>query len=106
MTTQVYGCSDDLIEFDGDIHGEVGCYGHDEEARGVLLAFSDGTLLVVKYCGKVPGVWAISLLNKGSQLLEIDQCADPDANPYSDVARFSGGLKWCYASNGRWEKVA
>lgn len=49
MATKVYGASDDLIEFDGDLRGEVGCYGTDEKEHGVLVVFSDGTLLDIQY---------------------------------------------------------
>lgn len=105
MTTKLYGASDDLIEFDGDINGEVGCYGTDDREHGVLVVFSDGTVLEVKYCGKVPGVWGVSLLKQGGLFLRIDQCADPDAKPYSDQAYFGDGLKWAYAAKNDWELV-
>jgi hypothetical protein len=105
MTTKVYGQSDDLIEFDGDVSGEVGCYGTDDRDQGVLVAFSDATLLEVKYGKNGDGIWEVKLLKKGALLDRIDQCADPDANPYSDVAHFNAGITWAYASRGEWEKV-
>ncbi len=68
MATKVYGVSDDLVEFEGDLYGEVGCYGTDEEDRlGILIAFSDGTVLAARY-GKpgLGGVWALTPLRKGT----------------------------------------
>ena len=48
MPTKCYGASDDLVEVEGDVNGEVGSYGTDDRDRGVLMIFSDGTLLEVK----------------------------------------------------------
>ena len=70
MATKVYGCSDDLIEFDGDVHGEVGCYGTDDREKGVLLYFSDGTILEAKYGKMQMGIWEVKLHNAGSSLSE------------------------------------
>ena len=83
MATKVYGASDDLIEFDGDVTGEVGHFGTDDNERGDLIIFSDGTLLEIKYgkadlfmgyidkTGKsTPEVWQdyfIEFLKKGSE---------------------------------------
>jgi hypothetical protein len=105
MTTKVYGQSDDLIEFEGDVNGEVGCYGTDDRDKGVLVSFSDGTLLEVKYGKDSKGIWEIKLKERGALLDRIDQCTDEDANPYSDVAHFNAGITWAYASRGEWEKV-
>jgi len=102
--TRVYGASDDLIEFEGELRGEVGCYGSDEgpdHAIGVLVAFSDGTLLAVRY-GKpgLGGVWAIAVLRRGEMFERLDICTDEDADPYSDVAHFRPGkLKAWAATN-------
>lgn len=41
MTTKIYGTSDDLIEFEGDIYDEIGAY--KAQDKGILL--SDGTVL-------------------------------------------------------------
>jgi hypothetical protein len=104
--TKVYGASDDLIEFDGDIHGEVGCYGTDaDDHDGVLCIFSDGTLLNVRYGKNGDAIWGITLVKKGELLDRIDQCSDEDADPYSDVAHFKPGLRWAYAAKGTWEAV-
>jgi hypothetical protein len=105
MATKVYGCSDDLIEFEGDVHGEVGCFGTDDRERGALLMFSDATVLEAKYGKNGEAIWELKLHHQGALLIGIDQCADPEADPYSDVARFRDGLAWVYAAKGDWEKV-
>jgi len=93
MSTKVYGHSDDLVAFEGDISGEVGCYD-----ASVLAAFDDGTVLGVRY-GKDGGpgvgeiaVWAITVLHEGQLFERLDVCADSDAKVYSDVAHFRDGL--------------
>ena len=96
MATKVYGCGDDLIEFEGDLDGEFGCYGSkDDDHLGILIAFSDGTILAARY-GKPAygGVWAIDVLNEGSLYAKHEVCTDPDAEIYSDVVHFlDGALK-------------
>lgn len=102
--TIVYGTSDDLIEVDGEIGGEVGCYGTDDAEHGVLLMFSDATVLEVKYGKNDEAIWEVKVLKKGELFVGIDQCDNDDADPYSDVATFKAGLKWAYAAT-EWEKV-
>ena len=91
--TRVYGASDDLIEFDGDLRGEV-CVGLSSEQYplGTLVAFSDGTILAVRY-GKpaAGGVWAIDVLWRGSLFDRHEACTDEDADPYSDQVFFRDG---------------
>jgi hypothetical protein len=104
MATKVYGASDDLIEFEGDVVGEVGAYAASEKA-GMLLVFDDGTQAVVKY-GK-PGdlaIWSITLLAKGALFDRIDVCLEETADGYSDVLYFKDGLKSALAAR-IWEKV-
>lgn len=106
MATMVYGASDDLVEFDGDVSGEVGCYGtDDEDSEGLLLMFSDGTVLKAKYCLRHPGVWGIDCMHAGSLFERVEPCDDSDADPNSDVAHFKDGLKWGYAAKD-WERVS
>ena len=104
MSTRIYGCSDDLIEFEGDFEGEVGCYATDESECGVLVVVSDGTLLEVKYGKNGEGIWEIKLIKKGASFLNIEQCDDEEADIYSDIANFSDGITWAYAAK-EWEKV-
>jgi len=83
MSIKVYGASDDLIEISGDIEEEFSLY--DGEAN---VAFSDGTLLNIRY--DTNGIWRIAPLAHGSGTLAIHQCAiageDEDCDEYTDVA--------------------
>lgn len=103
MTTKIYGRSDDLIEFEGDIHGEVGFIG-DEDKPGCLLIFTDGTLLEVKYGKPQGGIWAIVVVNAGPLFERVDICTDDEATPYSDVAHLKDGAKLAFAASS-WERV-
>jgi hypothetical protein len=103
--TKVYGASDDLIEFDGDVGGEVGCYNTDaDDHPGVMVVFSDGTILIVKYGKAKMAIWQVTVFKRGELFDRIEECSDEDADPYSDVAFFRPGLKWAFAAKG-WEKV-
>lgn len=104
MTTEIYGASDDLVEFGGDVDGEVGCSGTDDRDRGVLVICSDGTLLEVKYGKGGRGIWSVTPLHRGPLFIEVDPCEDEGAKRYSDTARFADGLKWAYAAT-EWEPV-
>jgi hypothetical protein len=111
VTTTVYGASDDLIEVEGDVHGEVGT---NIDEGPVLLCFSDGTLIAVTY-GKPTGeaVWHLVLLRAGPLFLHIDvDSSEGDGSIYSDVAYFLTGLKGVRAGHfvrgqppAKWEKV-
>ncbi len=103
--TKIYGDSDDLIEFEGDFTGEVGCYGTDDREQGVLVYVSDGTILEVKYGKGGAGIWEVKLLQRGSLFDTIELCTDEEADPYSDVAIFREGVKFAYAAT-EWERVS
>ncbi len=102
--TRVYGASDDLVEFDGEFRGEVGCYGTDDQERGVLVIMSDGTMLEVKYGKGGAGIWGVGLIKKGDLFDRIEQCTDEDADMHSDVALFLPGITGAYAAT-EWEGV-
>ena len=104
MATKVYGESDDLIEFDGDVNGEIGNFGTDDSEHGELIILSDGTLLEAKYGKGDMAVWGITVIKKGSLFDYLEACADEDARPHSDIAYFKDGLKWAYGAS-EWEKV-
>lgn len=112
MTTKVYGSSDDLIEFEGDVSGEVCDPCTNKRDRGALLKFSDGTLLEVKYGRLFFGVWTILLLQRGPLFSGIVTCNKSDGASYSDVAHFKDGLKWAKATSDwrpistEWEDVS
>ena len=104
MSSKVYGASDDLIEFDGDVTGEVGHFGTDDNERGDLIIFSDGTLLEIKYGKADMGIWGITGIKAGDLFDRIDPCNDEDADPYSDIAHFKDGLKWAYVAT-EWQRA-
>ena len=74
--TEIYGTSDDLIEFEGDIRGEVGCYGTHNREQGVLIICSDNTLLEVKYGKANAAIWEVKLLKQGDCFDRIEPCLD------------------------------
>lgn len=96
MATKIYGASDDLVEIEGDVSGEVGCYN-----KNVILACDDGTVLLTHY-GKpgFGGVWGIVVLRRGDLFDRVDVCTSEDADPYSDVVWFRDGLRWVRAGMG------
>jgi len=104
MGTRVNGASDDLVEFDGDVCGEVGCYGTDERERGVLLVFSDGTVLEAKYGKAGLGLWGIRAIRRGDLLAGINECEAETPEGNSDMAVFADGLRWAFAA-GEWSNV-
>jgi hypothetical protein len=102
--TKIYGASDDLIEFEGDVYGEVGCFGTDDDEHGVLLVCSDGTVLEVKYGKQDRAIWGVYPIREGLLFKGIKPCDDEDEIPHSDIAEFEPGLRWVYAASD-WEKV-
>ena len=102
--TRIYGSSDDNVCFDGDVSGEVGCYGTDDREQGVLIICSDGTLLEAKYGKADMAIWGITVIKKGELFDEIEPCNDEDAEVNSDLVFLKPGLKWAYAAT-EWERV-
>lgn len=94
---RVYGASDDLIEVEGDIFEE---WGHSNE-HPALLAFSDGTLLELRY--DEDGLWRITRLAEGTATF-----TNVPGNPTDDVcdvATLVGDLRWCIKGTDRaWAK--
>lgn len=85
-TVTVYGASDDLIEVEGDLKEEFSGY------EGThYLAFSDGTLLSVKYDDG--GLWRINRLVQGSAACVKVEATDPE-DDYSDKVTLTGALAW------------
>ena len=99
MKTKIYGASDDLIEIDGEITDEVGCYGH---IRPINISASDGTIATIVYDGE----WKIKVKTKGTKFLKIVDSVgddfdidhtDDDAKgctSYSDVLVFDSAIEW------------
>ena len=91
---RIYGASDDLIEVEGDISEEFNpVYYGDEDEHADILAFSDGTLLRVKF--DRDSIWRITPVVVGKARLVHTLCvsdgfADED---YSDTVHlFDDGL--------------
>lgn len=89
--TMVTGASDDLIEIQGELYEEFDGY----DCEKGIMAFSDGTLLSVKYDDD--GIWRFGIIFKGSLFKEkIEGEIEKDTN---DKVYFKQGLKWCIFSN-------
>lgn len=96
-TTTITGASDDLIELDGQIREEFSHYARDDDDQGCLLAFSDGTLLSIKY----DGVWRIARMAKGS--CEYAHAPGSEVDDTNDVVTLIGDLRWCvFAERGQY----
>lgn len=86
MSITVYGASDDTICIDGDISEEFPWtapgYG---QPTGDLLAFSDGTILRIRFDDA--GVWRITPVVEGAGRLVIGQATE---DQYTDRAHLDG----------------
>lgn len=89
---QVYGHSDDLLEVDGDIEAEFS-YQSDDEGKGDLLAFSDGTVLRIQYSNS--GVWRVIRVCEGTATFSKHEASEDDEDDYSDRVTLMGDIKWC-----------
>lgn len=87
MSVKMYGFSDDLIEFEGDIDDEA--YAVEPDNGPTYLSFSDGTVIKVVY----DGTWKFSLEVQGAGRYELTYEA-PDENCYSDKVTLHGDIKW------------
>lgn len=90
----IYGASDDLVEVSGDISEEFGYDGdagaRDQEDRGDLLGFSDGTLL--RILRDREGVWRITRLRPGTAAFTLEQGNEDDTG--TDRATLDGDVAW------------
>ena len=94
---KIYGASDDLIEIEGEIRDEIGCYDH---KRPIKISVSDGTIATIFYDGE----WKINVSFAGNKYLKkVDSVGDdkkhiePDAidcTSYSDILIFEKGVEW------------
>jgi hypothetical protein len=95
MPITVYGASDDMIEVEGDITEEFD-YTGDTPNSGDLLAFSDGTVLRIRFDDA--GVWRIVKVAGGP--VDIAQAPEGDDSNYTDRATIKGadwvvhGIDW------------
>lgn len=100
MATKIYGASDDLVEFEGDLCGEVNAYALDD---GVLVVLSDATIMRWDY---TEGLWRATLIQKGGLFGEHVSCVastDEDGD-YSDTVTMADGIKWGFAAR-EWERI-
>lgn len=94
-TVTVRGASDDLIEIEGDIREEFSHYALDENDKGVLLAFSDGTVLRARY--DKDGLWRFHRLVSGSvKFTKVEGDVAADRN---DVVTLKGDVRWVVKGN-------
>ena len=91
---KIYGRSDDLVEIDGDIQEEFGCYNKCEEGKGVIVACSDGSLWSVRYGDGDLAIWRVTPLSKGSAPYEKFEATSDDGDYYSDVVTINGDISW------------
>ena len=92
-TVTVYGASDDLIEIEGDIRDEIS----PNDEHPAKLAFSDGTVLSVKYDDD--GCWRVNRVAEGSAKMEKVEAEGPDTDNYTDRVTLTGDIKWVVAGN-------
>jgi len=83
----VYGASDDLVEIEGDVREEFSYRGGQED-DSTYLAFSDGTVLSIRYDND--GIWRIAPVCRGVAELKIEQAPADDEDNYSDQATLDG----------------
>lgn len=82
MSIEIYGCSDDLIEIDGDIREEF-CQYCDDDENTYCIAVSDGTLLGVYYDDE--DIWRFTILKKGKNSNVVKkECMEETDDNYSD----------------------
>lgn len=96
MQTKIYGYSDDLVEIEGAINDEWGCFHH---KKPIPIEVSDGTKATIFYDGE----WKINVPFAGSKYVEkIDSVGDDNEHTgkadgctsYSDVLIFEDGIEW------------
>ncbi len=94
--TKIYGQSDDLIEFEGDIDDEVNISSIDNsESRPMILTFDEQTKVEISY---IDGEWKIRVLVVGHLFNKIV----PNEGEYFDVLYMKDGLKSFEIEVERW----
>ena len=94
MATKIYGASDDLIEAEGDVCGEVGAIAASDLDQKTMIFFSDGTVLCARY--EDDGMWRFSIVSTGSLYERTEPKAVEDDEGHSDIVYFKDGLKFAY----------
>jgi len=83
MKTYLYGGSDDLIEIDGAITDEIGCY--DVAEKGIKFSASDGTTGLIKYDGE----WRIEIYDPGTLILNHYKSVGDEMSHPGDLSKFT-----------------
>lgn len=83
----ITGCSDDLIEVEGDIEEEFGAPYNNPNG---YIAVSDGTLLRVVY--DKDGIWRFFLVERGNLFDHKEDGVVADDT--FDTVYFKGGARW------------
>ncbi len=94
--TIIYGESEETIWFRGEFSGQISHYGTDVNETGILIAFSDGTILHVQYSMILQSVWSIEALSKGVLFDRIEDCRD--GGPWTDVCYLKPGITTVWAA--------
>lgn len=82
----ITGGGDDIIEVAGDLDEE---FTYQDEAEGDLIAFSDGTLIRVRFDNE--GSWRITPIAYGKATLTIEQTVGDGG---TDRAVLVGAVNW------------
>lgn len=95
VTVIVTGGNDDLIDVEGAISEEFPFYRNDQ---GGVIAFSDGTVLLVRRPDGVDGdyCWRISAIALGTAALTIDPATGDES---TDTATLTGDIRWVVRGN-------
>lgn len=81
--TKMYGASDDLIEFEGDIDDEVDTLSKfDTTEKPFIISFDDNTKVRVYHSKE--SIWKIKVLVIGHLFDRIDGCLEEKNGRYSD----------------------
>jgi len=96
--TVLYGASDDLIEFEGDVYDEVGFYNSGDEEKPALVVFSDGTLATIAYGKADLAIWSITVINKGALFDRVETCENEDDDRHSDQLFLKPGINHVYVA--------
>lgn len=95
MGVEIYGRSDDLIEVDGDIREEFGYHYREEHIESKFLAFSDGTVVRVRYGQPGTYGWELHVMTIGTGSSVNHQPATNHDDNYSDVVNIEGvDIRW------------
>jgi hypothetical protein len=93
-TVKIYGCSDDLVEIEGDVPG---CNEYNIIDKPLYVELDLGDVFKVEYTNE--GVWCIDHLFKGGLKatggsFTKEQHENSDSSNYSDKVTITGKIGW------------